>query len=90
MQVALTMTVEVPQLERLCNLLEQFGGSVMADFSALITNMGAMQETVAAILLEMQADTVDQQRVNTLAAALADMNQQLQAALPQPPPPPPA
>lgn len=87
-QLQVSITVEVPQLDALCQTLEKIGAQCMADFNAAVQVVGQLQSTVAQIVTMLRDDTTDQAQLDQLVANLQNMQQQLANAVPEAPPPP--
>jgi hypothetical protein len=88
MTIALSLTVDVPQLERLCMILEQIRSQLMADFATFNATLQQLSQSLTEVIATLQADTADQAHVDAAVATLQGMQAQLDALRQQGPPTP--
>lgn len=84
MNVQLSLTVEVPQLDALRETLEKIGAQLMADMALLTQriqeiNTALQQESseIQAVIAQLQTDTADQASVDMAVAQLTQIRDRI-------------
>lgn len=86
MDLSFTLTVQVPQLDALVDVLTIQGAQIMAEFQGLneqITkNLEALAEEAAAIRALLEAGAANQQQVDQATARLQEMENSIRGLVP--------
>lgn len=96
--MAITLTVQVPQLDRLTKVLTRIGEQLMADFMGLTTSLESLRMDIAAEAAQVQVkldelaailtrDMSDQANVDAAAEAVEAMRPLVQEMVPDAPRP---